>query len=367
MRRAALALTLCAAPWLTLPACSAAPSDEEGIESATQVQELSTAAAIPVVFDSDMDFDDTTALAYLAQQHKQGHIELRAVTVTNTGAGLPGRGLLHARCMMARFGLETIPVADSPREPVNPFPAWVRGLIDLIISSALADCTLTPEPSEQDAAELIASEIANATRPVTLLATGPVTNFADALAMLDESTRAGGLQAVFTMGGSVHVPGELLEPDPRFDGTQTVNYWSDPPSAAALFDLAPQGKLTMIPHDATNFVPITFAFLDQLAASASTPEADYVNSLMAHPIVQAGLAAGLPAFWWDPLAAVAAVDSGQPVVGYSWERILLIEDGPSAGRTLPVAPTEPGVWMRVALTADQALFEQQFLGTLNGG
>jgi hypothetical protein len=45
----------------------------------------------------------------------------------------------------------------------------------------------------------------------------------------------------------------------------------------------------------------------------------------------------------------------------------MIEDGPSAGRTLPVAPNEPGTWMRVALTADQALFEQEFLGTLNGG
>ena len=47
-------------------------------------------APVPVVFDADMDFDDAAALAYLSQEHKKGRIELRAVTVTNSGVGLPG-------------------------------------------------------------------------------------------------------------------------------------------------------------------------------------------------------------------------------------------------------------------------------------
>jgi len=37
-----------------------------------------------------MDFDDAAALAYLSQEHKNGRIQLRAVTVTNSGVGLPG-------------------------------------------------------------------------------------------------------------------------------------------------------------------------------------------------------------------------------------------------------------------------------------
>src|SRR6185369_8407803 len=101
----------------------------------------------PLLYDSDVDFDDTATLAYLAQAHKEGRIDLRAVTVTNNGGGLPGQGLLHARCQLARFGLPQIPVADGSNEGTNPFPPFVRGIIDIIISSALADCTLAPQPS----------------------------------------------------------------------------------------------------------------------------------------------------------------------------------------------------------------------------
>ena len=56
--------------------------------------------APPVVFDTDMDSDDAVALALLAQQHLDGRIDLRAVTITNNGGGLPGKGYLHARCLL---------------------------------------------------------------------------------------------------------------------------------------------------------------------------------------------------------------------------------------------------------------------------
>src|SRR5690606_1968315 len=57
--------------------------------------------AMPVVFDTDMDFDDAAALAYLCQEHKLGQIDLRAVTVSNNGVGLPGSAIRHARCVLA--------------------------------------------------------------------------------------------------------------------------------------------------------------------------------------------------------------------------------------------------------------------------
>lgn len=45
------------------------------------------APARAVIFDTDVDFDDTAALAALAQQHLEGHVDLRAVTITNDGGG----------------------------------------------------------------------------------------------------------------------------------------------------------------------------------------------------------------------------------------------------------------------------------------
>jgi inosine-uridine nucleoside N-ribohydrolase len=322
--------------------------------------------APPVVFDSDMDFDDTAALAYLAGEHKLGRIELRAVTVTNNGGGLPVQGLLHARCLLARFGLEDVPVADGAPTGPNAFPDFVRNLIDLIISSALSDCVLSPEPSSQGAAQLLASEITETDRPLTLLSTGPLTNVAEALAALPKQSLERGLAGVITMGGAVHVPGELLAPDPRFDGTQTVNYWVDPHAAHTVLQLTPDGRLTMVPHDATNFVPITIDFLDRLTAEATAPEAGYVSALMSHPIVRGGIQAGRSAFWWDPLAAVALDEQSGKIIDYDWERIDIVEEGPSAGRTLAVAPNEPGTWLKLAVSADQAAFETRFLNTLNG-
>jgi inosine-uridine nucleoside N-ribohydrolase len=323
-------------------------------------------APMPVLFDSDMDFDDTAALAYLAQEHKLGRIELQAVTVTNNAGGLPGRGLLHARCLLSRFGLNDIPVADGAPDGANAFPAWVRALVDQIVSDTLADCTLDPEPAEISAAELISRTIARTQRPLTVLVTGSLTNLAEAFHELDSRTLATHLAGVITMGGAVHVPGELLEPDPRFDGTQTVNYWVDPQGAQEVFNLVPIGRLTMVPHDATQFVPITFPFLDRLAASANTAEARYVSAMMSHPFAQAGLQAGQPAFWWDPLAAVALSKQGRRIIDYEWTRIDMIEDGPSAGRTMPVGSRAPGTWIRVAVFADQADFETKFLESLNG-
>lgn len=354
-------------------ACSAAPTDEttqpphDGERALGATSTALEAKPMPVVYDTDVDFDDAAALAYLARAHKLGLIDLRAVTVTNNGAGLPGQALLHVRCLLQRFGLTDIPVADGSPTGENAFPAWVRSLIDTILSDTLSDCTLAPEPSSQSAADLIAAQIAGTTTPLTLLATGPVSNVADALGRFDEATLAARLHSVVTEGGAVHIAGDLFGPDPRFDGTQTPNYWVAPHAAQELFDRTPTGKLTMVAHDATQYVPITFPFLDRLSASAMTAEATFVSTMMSHPFIQAGLQQGGAAFWWDPLAATAIVDHAHEILGYEWDHVDMIEDGPSAGRTLLVAATDPGVWMRVAVFADQSAFESDFLDTLNGG
>ena len=348
-------------------ACTAETSESDASRTRAALEGEELELPTPVVFDSDMDFDDTTALAYIVQEHKLGHVDLRAVTVTNNGAALPGRGLLFARCLMVRFGLPQIPVADGSPQGTNQFPAWVRFLIDKIISDTLADCQLTPAPSPQTAAELISSVVSRSERPVTVIATGPVTNLATAFRQLDAqvlNTRLGG---VFLMGGGIEVSDGLLEPDPRFDGTQTVNFWVDPAGTQAVYDLAPIGRLTTVGHDATQFVPITFPFLDRLAASAVTAEASYVSALMSHPFVQAGLQQQPDAaFWWDPLTTVARARNSNTILDYSMKRIDIVEDGPSAGRTLEVGAQDSGRWTRVAMRAEQAAFESRFLDTLNG-
>src|ERR1700754_452956 len=60
---------------------------------------------IPVIYDSDMDFDDASTLAYLCEEHKLRRIELLAVTVANNGFGRPDRTLRHARSVLEQCGL----------------------------------------------------------------------------------------------------------------------------------------------------------------------------------------------------------------------------------------------------------------------
>jgi flagellar biosynthetic protein FliP len=44
-----------------------------------------------VIYDSDLDFDDASTLAYLCEEHKLGRIDMRAVTVANNSCGRPQR------------------------------------------------------------------------------------------------------------------------------------------------------------------------------------------------------------------------------------------------------------------------------------
>ena len=76
-----------------------------------------------VIFGTDMDFDDAATLAYLSQEHRAGRIELRAITVTSAGAGLPGRAIRHAGRLADRLGLGGVAIAEDSRTGPNAFPA----------------------------------------------------------------------------------------------------------------------------------------------------------------------------------------------------------------------------------------------------
>src|SRR3954454_25360375 len=79
---------------------------------------------IPVIYDSDMDFDDASTLAYLCEEHKLGRIDLRAVTVANDGFEVPARTLRHARSVLEQCGLPRVPVAaGATGEGVHSAPA----------------------------------------------------------------------------------------------------------------------------------------------------------------------------------------------------------------------------------------------------
>ncbi|GIF75902.1 nucleoside hydrolase [Asanoa siamensis] len=315
---------------------------------------------VPVVYDSDMDFDDASTLAYLCEEHKLRRVELRAVTVANNGFGHPERTLRHARSVLEQCGLPGVPVAEGGTGAgVNPAPAELVATIESVLSGALGDGARPPYQAPGTAAGLIARAVRQAGPPVTVIATGPMTNLAGALRQRGVAERIGRIQI---MGGAIDVPGNLYGSAlPGFDNSQEFNMWMDPPAARAVLRDARPGTVHLVPLDATASVPITQDYVARLAADQHAPGARITYRIASHPEMAALIDLGIM-YWWDAAAAVSAVHDGI-VTTPRRVRLDVVLAGEQSGRTVRA----PRGWpVRAAFGADRAAFEQRFLDSLNG-
>ncbi|MCY1015790.1 nucleoside hydrolase [Pyxidicoccus sp. MSG2] len=354
-----------AAAFLALAGC--AREDAPGDDTPSGRDVHADTLRPPVIFDNDMDFDDAAALAHLARLHKAGQIDLRLVTVTSAGAGLPGRAIRHTRCLLEQWGLGDVPVADSRRVGVNAFPDVLRLTFEQVLTDVTPGCTASEEPSTMPAEQALINALVESERPVTLIATGPLTNVAGAIelrAAQGGDSLAPRVSHVFVVGGALRVPGGLCcGLETTFDQTQTFNPWADPAAAQATLDHFLLTDIVMVGADASNHVPIRADYIARLDAGATTPEAQFVRDLVNHPVITSAVTSGLPIFWWDPLATVAATTLD--VVDYELVRIAIVQSGPSSGRTLEVGAHQGGRLVRFGISANQALFEDSFLNGLN--
>jgi inosine-uridine nucleoside N-ribohydrolase len=315
--------------------------------------DANASAAPNVVQDTDVDFDDLAALSYLAAQDRAGLIHLRAVTVENNGVGLPGFAIAHVRCLLNRFGLGSVPVAEGPANGPHPVPLLMRLAVQALLTEMLGNCQGSAAHGPIDAATLLRRTFAQYPG-AELITTGPLTNVAAAWPL--------SASRVVSMGGAVHVKGGLCCEDMLlYDGSQELNIFADPAAAERVIASAGSADLVMVPLDATNYVPLKPEFIARLKADHHTPEADTVLAIATNPVLDnAGSLMG-GVFWWDPLAAVAALDPS--VLTTEVDPLAVVQSGPSTGRTEITGNGSP---VTVAITADGAAFEQRFLDGLNG-
>jgi inosine-uridine nucleoside N-ribohydrolase len=107
------------------------------LAQATRSAAAGGSGPVPVIYDSDLDFDDASTLAYLCEEHRLRRIDLRAVTVANDGFGEPGRTLRHARSVLDQCGLPWVPVAEGATGAgVHPAPPE---LVTTIVARLAAD------------------------------------------------------------------------------------------------------------------------------------------------------------------------------------------------------------------------------------
>ena len=125
---------------------------------------------IPVIFDTDIgdDIDDTWALGFLLQSPEY---EVRLIVGDN------GKNLYRAKLLaklLERMGRTDIPIGiglDRKAHGVGPQAEWV------------ADYNLNRYPGKiyPDGVQALIETILHSTEPVTIVATGPVPNLAEAL------------------------------------------------------------------------------------------------------------------------------------------------------------------------------------------
>jgi purine nucleosidase/pyrimidine-specific ribonucleoside hydrolase len=172
----------------------------------------------PIILDCDPGHDDAIALL-LAAAHPG--LDLLAVT-TVAGNGPLDKVTLNARRVATLAGLVDLPIAAGAS---GPLAAEHEAAADIHGESAL-DGPALPDPrvdlDPRPAAQLIADVLDASPVPVTLVATGPLTNIAQALERVDRAKVA----AIVWMGGSTERGNRT--PYAEFNG------YADPEAAAAV-------------------------------------------------------------------------------------------------------------------------------------
>jgi purine nucleosidase len=310
------------------------------------------AAPIPtVIHDHDGNADDFVALALVI---KSGKARVAAVTVT------PGDAYLEpatrtTQLFLDRLGARGVPVAMGHDEGANPFPAELRkaaaSVLDVAALKAAQPSGANPVAAE-DAPHYLARVLSRPGR-YTILETGPLSNIAAALKLKPSIARH--IERIWIMGGAVRVGGNANEPgyeQAGSDGTAEWNLFNAPRAAAQV--LASGVPITLIPLDATNKVPLTRRFVDQLGARPGA-----IARLSAQAWRTALPSEGQSYYFWDTLTAAAMVDPS--LVTLKTLRVKVITQGRSQGRTVEAPDGRP---IQVAVDADAARVEALFLKLL---
>lgn len=279
---------------------------------------LSLAAPIPLIFDDDGSPDAVIALLYLLRsQDRPNHMyDVVAVTVCNGEANPRTRDYAqHLAQLLSDVGHGEIPIAAGRDLPLarnaeftaftNTFPAaWRTGVNSFWDKSPPGWDSQALDPLK--AHRLIAKILRTSTVPVTILATGPLTNVAKALEEMDR-VHWSKIKEVVIMGRALNHSGNISDApkdDPRDppypDNTVAEwNFWVD---SLAAYEVFHSGiPLRLVPLDVTDH--IVWGKPDALKWGTATPEARWARTMLQIMLEGSGRTV---AYGWDLDTAVIA-------------------------------------------------------------
>jgi inosine-uridine nucleoside N-ribohydrolase len=211
-----------------------------------------TAIPIPIVLDCDPGHDDAIALLLALASPE---VEVLGVTTTYGNQTLE-KTTANALRVLELVGREDVPVAagaDRPLVRERVVAAHVHGESGL-------DGPVLPEPTTAraglDSVGFTANAIRGARRPVTLIATGPLTNVARYL----DAHGGRGIERIVLMGGAIA--------EGNFTPAAEFNIWCDPEAASRVFSSGLD--LTMVGLDVTHKALLGADIEDRLRAVGRT-------------------------------------------------------------------------------------------------
>ncbi|MCX6423291.1 MAG: nucleoside hydrolase [Actinobacteria bacterium] len=220
--------------------------------------------ACKVVLDCDPGHDDAIAIMLACASPE---IELVAVTTVAGNVTLE-HTTRNALRVLDLIGRADIPVAAGRDRPL--FRDLSTAAVMHGESGLAGPLEVEPSrgPSDLTALQLIEQVLVSAVEPVTLVATGPLTNIADVITQLPEIHAR--IREIVIMGGAV----ELGNWTPAAE----FNIWVDPDAAKIVFESGI--SLTMIGLEVTHKAWLTNEHADQLRGSGRPGE--FVAELLDH-------------------------------------------------------------------------------------
>ena len=308
----------------------------------------------PVIIDTDCGSDDLMAIAFLLGRKD---VRIEAIAVDN--------GLAHVRAGAANIlrllelgGRGDVPVfigRETPMRGDRAFPNAWREVSDTLLRDLTVPAAKHAAQT-RPASDYLAARLADRSRPVRILALGPLTNFGEALQKSPDMLK--GVEMVI-MGGAIRVPGNLGDGEAFKTENRTAewNLFVDPYADKLVF--ASGARIQLVPLDATNRVPINAAFLRDLQSKARAPLGRLVAGILdrERDLIDQGTM-----YAWDPLAAVALVEPSVAVM--TPLAIEVKQKPPEDGRTAEIKGGRPNA--SAALDALQAVFRKTFLAALAG-
>jgi inosine-uridine nucleoside N-ribohydrolase len=203
----------------------------------------------PIVLDCDPGHDDAIALLLALASPE---LELLGVT-TSYGNQTLEKTTANALRVLELVGRTDVPVATGAERPLERelrVAAHVHGESGLD-GPELPDARTSPAPL--DASELVAELVRAAPEPLTLVATGPLTNVARYL----DAHGPDGVAQIVLMGGSIA--------EGNYTPAAEFNIWCDPEAAHAVFHSGLE--VTMVGLDVTHRAILGPAVEERLRAS----------------------------------------------------------------------------------------------------